>query len=63
MKFNITESKLERWVKQEEGCYVAAGAVSSVKLPKPSVHQGLASKRGQTIAPSVCVKPDVKTSK
>lgn len=47
MKFNITEGKLDRWSKQEEGCYIAAGIASApntaskktVKLA--AVHQSL----------------------
>lgn len=54
MKFNISENKLERWTKQEEGCYIAAGAVPSAKTATPIVHQGLAPKKKITpIAVSV----------
>lgn len=49
MKFNISENKLERWTKQEEGCYIAAGAVPSAKITTPTVHQGLAPKKKITL--------------
>ena len=45
MNFNITASKLERWVKQEEGCYIAAGIAPAEKPKSAAVHQSLDPKK------------------